>query len=249
MRGSWVVWALALGCSDPIVVGPVADLGADEAGEVSADAGGGEDGGPDAGSGDAGRPDAAVDGGGMDLGDAATPRVCGLTIGLSCTSNGECDDRCFCTGPERCRGGFCIAGPSPCRVEFACTSRTCDEATAECGPLTTDDAACDDGNSCNGPETCDLALGCVDGTPLSCSDGDACTSDACDPDTGECLHVPRDRDADGCPDVRCVPASAPGCFDCDDSDPDVNSDATEDCSNFADDDCDGLADVFDPDCA
>ncbi len=57
------------------------------------------------------------------------------------------------------------------------------------------DAECDDGNACNGAETC-VAGECVDGTPLFCSDGVACTLDDCDPQSG-CVFTPDDGQ---CPD-------------------------------------------------
>jgi hypothetical protein len=41
---------------------------------------------------------------------------------------------------------------------------------------------------CNGAETCQ-AGSCTAGTPLNCNDGNACTTDSCDPLAG-CLHVP-----------------------------------------------------------
>jgi hypothetical protein len=45
---------------------------------------------------------------------------------------------------------------------------------------------CDDGNQCNGVETCDPTLGCVNGTPITCNDNDVCTSDSCDPAIPPC---------------------------------------------------------------
>ena len=44
---------------------------------------------------------------------------------------------------------------------------------------------CDDGDVCNGAESCDAALGCVQGVPLPCNDGLACTgAESCDPAQG-----------------------------------------------------------------
>jgi mannan endo-1,4-beta-mannosidase len=52
------------------------------------------------------------------------------------------------------------------------------------------DADCADGDSCNGDEWCDSGSGdCQTGTPLNCDDGDACTTDSCDPDLDACTHV------------------------------------------------------------
>ena len=49
------------------------------------------------------------------------------------------------------------------------------------------DAGCNDGNVCNGAETCQGGT-CAGGTPLNCDDGDACTTDTCDPAAG-CQHT------------------------------------------------------------
>lgn len=50
---------------------------------------------------------------------------------------------------------------------------------------------CNDQNPCNGVETCDSSSGeavCIAGTPLVCNDGNACTTDSCDPALG-CVHT------------------------------------------------------------
>ncbi|MCH8967893.1 MAG: hypothetical protein IIA66_02100 [Planctomycetes bacterium] len=60
-------------------------------------------------------------------------------------------------------------------------SRTCLDGETACSS----DSECDDADICNGAETCDLGTGqCVSGTPLTCNDGFACTTDSCDPTTG-----------------------------------------------------------------
>ena len=56
-------------------------------------------------------------------------------------------------------------------------------------PQCSADADCDDGNYCNGPELCELNA-CVSGVPISCDDGVACTTDACNESTASCDHVP-----------------------------------------------------------
>jgi hypothetical protein len=47
--------------------------------------------------------------------------------------------------------------------------------------------SCDDGNACT-VDSCDPQSGCQT-APLSCDDGDVCTQDACDPATG-CTTTP-----------------------------------------------------------
>jgi len=56
-------------------------------------------------------------------------------------------------------------------------------------------ANCEDGQFCNGAETCNLTtFTCQPGTPPSCNDGFACTTDSCDPQAnggaGACLYTP-----------------------------------------------------------
>ena len=135
--------------------------------------------------------------------------------------------------PEPDEGdGGCAAG---CDDGIPCTLDSCDPATGACTHEQVDDA-CVDGNPCNGAETCDPTLGCVDGTPLDCDDSNDCTVDDCDPTlaTG-CRHESPDADGDTWFDADCAGD------DCDDSDPDVHPGATEVC-NGLDDDCAGGTD-------
>jgi hypothetical protein len=68
----------------------------------------------------------------------------------------------------------------------------------EAAPCTTD-AECDDANVCNGAETCDLATGqCQAGAALACDDGDACTTDSCDPQSGCATATVACDDGDAC---------------------------------------------------
>jgi hypothetical protein len=69
-----------------------------------------------------------------------------------------------------------------CDDGVGCTVDACD-ALLGCSN-TPDDSACNDGNVCNGEETCDPDADCQDGEPLNCDDGNACTADSCDPETG-----------------------------------------------------------------
>lgn len=139
------------------------------------------------------------------------------TIGVPCTSDAQCDD------------------------EIDCTQDRCDATLGRCRHEP-DDGACDDGGYCDGVERCAPRLGCLNGEPVACSDGDACTVDACDEPTRGCRHAPRDADGDGDPDGNCVPGA-----DCDDRDAAVSSRVPEVCANGVDDDCDGTVD--EPDCS
>lgn len=84
-----------------------------------------------------------------------------------------------------------------------------------------DGVDCDDDNICNGLETCDPTDGsCDPGTTLDCDDGDACTDDSCDSETG-CVNTAINcDDSNACTEDSCDPAS--GCVNtaigCDDQD-------------------------------
>ena len=51
--------------------------------------------------------------------------------------------------------------------------------------------ACEDGDPCSVHDHCDEDGGCMAGEPLDCDDGDGCTTDSCEPGTGECLNEPQ----------------------------------------------------------
>ena len=53
------------------------------------------------------------------------------------------------------------------------------------------DDECDDADECNGTETC-AAGTCTAGAPVSCDDTVACTTDTCDPGTGDCANAADD---------------------------------------------------------
>lgn len=55
----------------------------------------------------------------------------------------------------------------------------------------TTEADCADGNACNGVERC-LSGECTTGAPLNCDDGNPCTRDACDAESG-CVYIPDDN--------------------------------------------------------
>jgi hypothetical protein len=87
---------------------------------------------------------------------------------------------------------------------------------------------------------------CVALTPVDCDDGDACTTDTCDPKTGVCSHAFATPDKDGDGYRAPLPgyaAGAPGSCgnDCNDNDPNVHPGALEIC-NGIDDNCNTLVD-------
>ncbi|MGE0324767.1 MAG: putative metal-binding motif-containing protein [Polyangiaceae bacterium] len=147
-----------------------------------------------------------------DAGDAGDAEVAeDPDLGGPCVDDGQCDDA------------------------VPCTFDRCDASLGRCRN-TADDSQCQDGVYCDGLEVCDRQLGCVEGEPVSCSDKDTCTIDACDEVSLTCSHVARDADSDGDPDQNC------GGKDCNDTDPSVAGTLPEICGNELDDNCNGQVD-------
>lgn len=140
-------------------------------------------------------------------------------------SDARCpDDGVFCNGAEFCdphRG--CSSEGDPCPGGTACSEPTdacapgvacgngileigeqCDDGnlidgdccSANC-TFETAGTSCADALFCNGDETCDGAGACRPGAPVDCSDGIACTTDACDEVNHTCVSTPNDN---RCPD-------------------------------------------------
>ena len=139
-------------------------------------------------------------------------------------NHGACSDGQFCTGVESCHVTLgCQDGPNPnCDDLIACTVDACDEDDNVC-THTPNHGVCIDGVFCNGVESCSIAVGCVPGTPPSCSDAFACTIDECDQGADECTHTP---DHSVCIDTLycngiefcsvaggCQPGTPPSCTD------------------------------------
>ncbi len=97
------------------------------------------------------------------------------------------------------------------------------------------DSDCDDGAYCNGAETC-VTGACTAGTPVSCDDGQACTTDSCNEATDSCDYTTNDAvcdDADACNGAETCVAGV-GCqagtpLVCDDS----NACTTDTCNAIA----------------
>jgi cysteine-rich repeat protein len=118
--------------------------------------------------------------------------VCGngvLDCGEECdqgAANGTPGSSCLaCQPAPTCSSG----GTSPC---IPCGTNTDCDPLDRCGSAICTDGictpqappSCNNANVCDGLETCDPAFGCRPGTPLSCDDHDACTTDGCDPIAG-----------------------------------------------------------------
>jgi hypothetical protein len=134
-----------------------------------------------------------------------TSDVCG-TNGL-CSSqpvaNGtSCGSGDSCSGAGACQNGVCVTGaPIPCTDNNPCTTESCGAQGCIHTPVA-NGTSCADATVCNGAETCQAGV-CMAGTPPSCNDGNACTTDSCDAAAG-CRHV-----AQSCDDAN--PCTTDGC--------------------------------------
>jgi len=164
-----------------------------------------------------------------------------------CAADGDCDDGLFCNGAERCapsdaradvRG--CVLGPDPCLAD-----QTCDEAADACQTLcdVSGDADGDghDSIDCDGDDCDDADATRYPGNVELC-DGAGHDED-CDPTT-----YGADADLDGHQSSACCNGADNCGSDCDDSNVNVNPDASDVCNGGIDDDCDGLADLADGVC-
>ncbi len=116
------------------------------------------------------------------------------------TVTGSCPDGDPCNGDERCGVGGCQPGVKPdCNDNNACTLDLCDPAKGCTNAWKPPGTACDDGSPCTTGDACDgkgacagtakVGPGCCV-TAAQCDDSYACTTDACDGQTAQCVHTP-----------------------------------------------------------
>ncbi len=121
-----------------------------------------------------------------------------------------CDAECINAGFQN---GSCVTVPNHCgpgndSAKCVCmspapdqchTAGTCNPTTGECFyPPVADGTPCDDGSACTQTDTC--SNGTCAGTPLDCNDGNPCTTDSCDPQSG-CVYTNNSEacsDGDAC---------------------------------------------------
>jgi hypothetical protein len=138
-----------------------------------------------------------------------TTDTCNATTG-ACTntmlsSGMACDDGNACTTNDKCNNGQCMGGAKPCNDGNACTVDTCQTSTGNCltspaveGTTCSDNQACTTGDACKAGK-------CV-GVAKVCNDGNPCTFDSCDGNSGACVGQKLGNGA-GCDDgVPCTVA-------------------------------------------
>ena len=139
-----------------------------------------------------------------DDGNPCTTDTCDSSAGcVHEVRTGSCD-----TDPKDCRVQECVDGTcqatllpvgSACDDKESCTTSDGCDASGNCvGLPLPPGSACLAGNPCTIGDHCATtpagSIACVPGDPKICSDGDACTTDACDPATGFCVFRPIDCD-------------------------------------------------------
>jgi RHS repeat-associated protein len=152
-----------------------------------------------------------------------------------------CNDHDGCSDDDRCDAtGVCHGTPVEVNDSNPCTDDQCSSTSDETSVVTHavhSGEACTDGNLCTATDTCTAAGQCT-GAAIDIDDHNVCTTDACDPSTGQITHLT-------------LPPGSP----CDDGNACTagdacNADATcvsgvsqpdTDCNGF-DDDCDGHVD-------
>ncbi len=138
-------------------------------------------------------------------------------------AEGSCDDGDACTGTasgDICKAGLCSAGVAKeCDDGEPCTQDGCDPKTGVCAASATaqDGATCVGigGGPCVASWICQAGT-CVANKEKSCDDGQPCTFDTCNDETGACSHAAAPDEAvcgvgDWCQQGKCV--KGPGCGD------------------------------------
>jgi len=101
----------------------------------------------------------------------------------------KCDDNSPCTTKDRCDNGLCKGDPGACNDNNPCTTDRCEKkdgkSTCAYAP---NPAPCSDGDVCTVGDKCE-GTKCTAGKARDCNDGNACTSDSCNPEKG-CSSTP-----------------------------------------------------------
>lgn len=173
------------------------------------------------------------------IGDQCSQGECeGLGINCDCSDDADCaalEDGDLCNGtlycdqtelPYECavKEETVIECPEPQGWESICIEAVCEPTTGQCFEQPDhEDFACSTQDKCIVGETCQQGE-CIGGFALNCNDGNTCTQDSCDSNSG-CIHEPVPgpcsdgticTSGDQCEDGSCLPGPA---LDCDDQNP------------------------------
>ena len=173
------------------------------------------------------------------LGDHCVNGECGgEPVSCDCLTDADCtalEDGDLCNGTLKCDTqelpykcvvdpATVVVCPEPEGEDAFCLQAVCDPETGACAlDFAHQGKLCQDGDECTfGAECQDGA--CAGGVPVNCNDGNACTDDSCDADSG-CLHEDNQagcNDGDVCTTQdSCVDGACTGgpVLVCDDGDP------------------------------
>ena len=140
------------------------------------------------------------DGNPCTLGDQCNAGEClGVPVACDCLSDENClslEDEDLCNGTLVCNTD---SVPFQCEVDLTtlvdcpeasafCQQASCDPASGECSVVPANEGLlCDDGDACTTAAHC-VEGECTEGVLINCNDGNPCTDDTCEPQTG-CSHV------------------------------------------------------------
>ena len=157
-----------------------------------------------------------------------------LQEGKACDADGS-----VCTDKDACASGKCLAGNAlNCDDGNVCTTEKCDGIKG-CAHVVNSVSCNADDNACTLNDAC-INTVCKAGAPKSCNDGNACTADACDKQSGKCSFTnlttacddgTKCTDNDTCANGACLGKSV----NCDDDNPctDDSCDQVKGCQNAA----------------
>ncbi len=118
-----------------------------------------------------------------DDGNPCTTDDCDPLSGCIYSMNtSPCDDANPCTIGDHCAGGVCVPdGTETCEDANPCTTDYCDPVQGCVHEH--NEHPCNDSDVCTIGDICDGG-DCVGGAPLPCDDGNTCTDDSCNPESG-----------------------------------------------------------------
>jgi hypothetical protein len=125
---------------------------------------------------------------------------------------------------------MCVSGTGA-----ACIGGACDDETGECVTMPLSGVPCVDSNYCTINDLCVGGV-CTSGSAaVDCDDGEFCTADSCDTNTG-CEHVPA-MDGTTCPGIVasvCIGGRCFGAMGCDTGRSDCDDDGLCECDGRCD---------------
>ena len=162
------------------------------------------------------------------VGDDCSDGICsGFPVACDCVQDSDCsqfEDGDLCNGvlfcdqqelPYRCAvaPGTEIQCPQPQGPDAICLKSSCDPESGDCSQVPDHEGfACNDTDACTMGETCQEGQ-CAGGVDINCNDGNQCTDDLCNPETGCATepHLGSCDDGDECTlEDECVDGSCMG---------------------------------------